>query len=69
MDDALPERARKRIYPVLVSPQSVLDTISPRTGWSRRLHGLLSERPAMNLAGMGVAGRWDDDPFWSRHLG
>ncbi len=36
-DEALSERSRKRLYPVLVSLQTVLETISPRSGstsWS-----------------------------------
>jgi abortive infection bacteriophage resistance protein len=65
---SLPERSRKRIYPVLVSLQSVLDSVSPRSGWARRFHDLLSTRPPMNLRGMGVPDGWADDGFWSRHL-
>lgn len=68
-DEALPERSRKRLYPVLVSLQTVLETISPRSGWAHRLHSLLSTRPTMNLRGMGVPQGWADDPFWRRHLG
>ncbi|GAA5031140.1 Abi family protein [Terrabacter aeriphilus] len=67
-DDALPERSRKRLYPVLVSLQSVLYAVSPRSGWAQRLNGLLSTRPAMNLRGMGIPEGWADDPFWSRRL-
>lgn len=44
-DGALPDRSRKRLYPVLVSLQSVLYSVSPSSGWSQRLHGLLSARP------------------------
>lgn len=66
--DALPERSEKRLYPVLVSLQSVLDTISPRSSWARRLHALLSDRPQMNLVGIGVPEDWTDDEFWARHL-
>lgn len=66
--DALPERSRKRLYPVLVSLQAVLDSISPRSGWATRLHKLVGERPTMNLAGMGVPRGWADDPFWSRRI-
>jgi len=68
-EGALPERSRKRLYPVLVSLQTILETISPRSGWATRLHGLISSRPAMNLLGMGVPEAWADDVFWSRHLG
>jgi len=67
-EDALPPRSTKRLYPVLVSLQSVLDTVSPHSGWSQRLNQLLSARPRMNLAGMGVPEDWADDEFWSRHL-
>lgn len=65
---ALPRRSEKRLYPVLVSLQSVLDTISPRSNWARRLHALLSVRPRMNLIGMGVPDDWANDEFWARHL-
>lgn len=66
--DALPERSRKRLYPVLVSLQSILDAASPRSSWARRLHGLVSPRPQMNLSGMGVPKGWTDDDFWSPHI-
>jgi abortive infection bacteriophage resistance protein len=66
--EELPERSRKRLYPVLVSLQSVLDAVSPRSGWAGRLHELLSQRPPMNLAGMGVPEDWADDEFLARHL-
>ncbi|MBL0706946.1 Abi family protein [Sinomonas sp. JC656] len=65
---ALPERSRKRLYPVLVTLQSILDSVSPHSSWARRLHGLLSARPPMNLGGMGVPEEWADDPFWSRRI-
>ncbi|RKT82415.1 Abortive infection bacteriophage resistance protein [Saccharopolyspora antimicrobica] len=67
-EDALPERSRKRLYPVLVSLQSVLDSVSPRSSWARRLHELVNARPAMNLSGMGIPETWAEDPFWSRHI-
>jgi len=67
-DHALPERSRKRLYPVLVSLQAVLDSVSPHSGWARRLHDLLRSRPRPNLDGMGVPEGWADDRFWSRHL-
>ncbi len=65
--DALPARSTKRLYPVLVSLQAVLDTVSPRSSWARRLHELVSARPPMNRAGMGVPEGWAQDRFWSRH--
>lgn len=67
-DRALPQRSTKRLYPVLVSLQTVLDTASPHSGWARRLHELLSSRPRLNLDGMGVPEGWADDDFWSRHM-
>lgn len=68
-DEALPERSVKRLYPVLVSLQAVLDSVSPRSSWTERLHALLCSRPAMNLRGMGIPEGWSDNPFWRRHLG
>lgn len=67
--DALPERSTKRLYPVLVSLQSVLDAVSPHSSWARRLYDLLSSRPPVNLRGMGMPVGWADDDFWSRHIG
>lgn len=67
-EQALPDRSRKRLYPVLVSLQTVLDSVSPRSSWAQRLHDLLSTRPQLNLAGMGVPQGWADDTFWSGHL-
>lgn len=66
--EAVPERSRKRLYPVLVSLQSVLDSVSPRSGWAGRLHELLATRPSMNLVAMGVPADWADDAFWARHI-
>jgi len=66
--DALPERSRRRLYPVLISLQSVLETVSPRSSWAQRLHTLLRSRSPMNRAGMGVPEHWAEDPFWSRHI-
>ena len=67
-DDALPARSAKRLYPVLVSLQSVLDLVSPRSTWAQRLHDLVSTRPPMNLASMGIPESWADDDFWGRHI-
>jgi len=67
-EDSLPASSEKRLYPVLVSLQSVLNVISPRSMWAKRLHALLSTRPAMNLRGMGFPERWAEDPFWADHL-
>ena len=36
--------------------------------WAQRLHGLLSTRPPMNLAGMGIPATWAGDEFWARHI-
>ncbi len=67
-DGALPERSRKRLYPVLVSLASALSIVSPHSGWARRLHVLMGTRPPMNLRGMGVPEDWADDPFWIKRL-
>lgn len=67
-NDPLPERSRKRLYPVLVSLQSVLDTVSPRSSWGSRLHALVGPRPPMNRTGMGIPEDWADDEFWNRHI-
>lgn len=67
-DDPLPEGSRLRLYPVLVSLQSVLATLSPHSRWATRLHDILVARPAMNLRGMGVPSDWADDEFWRRRL-
>lgn len=66
--DALPDNSKKRLYPVLISLQSVLDTVSPRSSWARRLHELLTTRPPMNLSGMGIPENWAEDDFWRRHI-
>lgn len=56
---------RQRLYPVLVSLQAILHTISPRSGWGTRLHELFEANPDVPLRGMGVPDNWFDDPFWS----
>lgn len=65
---AVPDSSLQRLYPVLASLQSVLDTVSPRSSWALRLHALLSGRPEMYLRGMGIPRDWESQPFWSRHL-
>ena len=67
-EDPLPGRSRKRLYPVLVSLQSVLDTIAPHSGWAQRLSDLLLPRPEMNLTGMGMPENCRINPFWTRHI-
>ena len=64
----LPGRSRKRLYPVLVSLQSILNTISPNSTWAQRLFDLLQGRPDMNLNGMGIPQNWHADAFWDPHL-
>ncbi|UNX53374.1 Abi family protein [Georgenia sp. TF02-10] len=66
--DVMPDRSTKRLYPVLVSLQTVLETVSPGSGWANRLYRLIDSRPAMNLRGMGIPENWAGDPFWRRHL-
>lgn len=65
---SLPSTSQKRLYPVLASLQSVLDTISPRSRWADRLRALLEGCPEMYLHGMGVPLGWAQDPFWSGHF-
>lgn len=67
-DNALPARSEKRLYPVLLALQSVLDVVSPRSAWAQRLYDLVSTRPPMNLASMGIPKNWADDDFWSEHI-
>lgn len=57
---------RRRLYPVLVSLQTILHTISPLSTWGTRLHELFGANHAVALRGMGVPDNWFDDPFWSR---
>lgn len=56
----------QRLYPVLVSLQSVLHTIAPGSAWSGRLADLLAEHSTVPLAPMGIPRDWYDDPFWPR---
>ncbi|NWN87873.1 MAG: Abi family protein [Micrococcaceae bacterium] len=67
--DSLPARSRKRLYPVLVSLQSILNEISPHSSWAQRLHNLLNTRPKLNLIAMGAPENWAEDSFWARHIG
>lgn len=61
-----PDRA-KRLYPVLVSIQSILTTVSPRSRWALRLIDLLRRNPNVPTRGMGLFPGWDTDPFWAAH--
>lgn len=55
---------QKRLYPVLVSLQSVLHTVSPRSTWGHRLSQLLADNPSVPLRAMGFPENWDQDRFW-----
>lgn len=70
LDDpaAIGPRRAKQLYPVLVSLQSVLNTISPHSSWARRLGDLIAEHPHLPLRGIGMPDDWRDDGFWARHL-
>lgn len=57
---------RQRLYPVLVSIQSVLHTIAPGSMWGDRLHTLFTAHPAVPLHPMGIPQDWFEDPFWPR---
>jgi len=61
---ALDGVSRQRLYPVLVSLQSVLATISPHSSWGHRLRGLLEQHPGVPLRAMGIPPGWYLDPFW-----
>ena len=60
------EWRRQRLYPVLVSLQTMLHTIAPGSSWAGRLDDLFREHPAVLLSGMGIPRGWIDDPFWPR---
>ena len=55
---------RKRLYPVLVSLQSILFTIGPRSTWALRLHSLLGKYQRVPLNALGMKANWDADGFW-----
>ncbi|WP_309323177.1 Abi family protein [Actinomyces stomatis] len=55
---------RKRLYPVLVSLQSILFTISPHSTWALRLHTLLEKYHDIPLNALGMKANWDADEFW-----
>ena len=55
---------RKRLYPVLVSLQSILFTISPHSTWALRLHTLLEKYHDIPLNALGMKANWDADDFW-----
>lgn len=56
---------RQRLFPVLVSLQTILCTISPRSTWGARLHDLVAATPSISRRAMGFPEDWFDDPFWS----
>lgn len=55
---------RQRLYPVLVSLQSILTTISPHSTWAARLRALMLSHPDVPLRAMGMSQTWHEDPFW-----
>ena len=59
---------RKRLYPVLVSLQSILFTISPHSTWALRLHSLLGKYQRIPLNALGMKANWDADGFWQEAI-
>lgn len=57
---------RQRLFPVVVSLQTILHTISPGSQWAFRVHELLEEHPDVPRGSMGFPADWLDDPFWPR---
>lgn len=57
-----------RMYSVLVAMQSVLYTVSPKSGWAKRLHDLLAKYPDISKANMGIPENWHEDGFWQDAL-
>lgn len=57
---------RQRLYPVLVSVQTMLHTIAPGSMWAARLDDLFHEHSSVPLSGMGIPEDWFEDPFWPR---
>lgn len=57
---------RQRLFPVLVSLQTILHTISPGSSWAWRLEELLAAHPHVSQQGMGIPEAWWDDQFWPR---
>lgn len=60
---------RKRLYPVLVSFQTILYAISPHSTWASRLRYLLRQSPFVLLTALGMTEGWDEDPSWAEALG
>ena len=65
---SLDSRAAKRLYPLLASLQTILNTVAPHSRWAHRLHALLAPHPPMYRRGMGIPENWSRDPFWTQHL-
>ncbi|GGH66077.1 Abi family protein [Rothia aerolata] len=63
-----PVLATERLYPVLISVQTMMYTISPRSLWARRLNDLLAHAPSIALSGMGMPQEWASDSFWAQVL-
>lgn len=61
---AVSARDQRRLYPVLVSLQSILHTISPGSSWSVRMRALLQSYPGVPLRAMGIPENWFEDSFW-----
>ena len=57
---------RQRLFPVIVSLQTVLHTIAPGSTWAWRLQDVLEEHPDVPRAAMGFPRDWITDPFWPR---
>lgn len=57
-------RFEKRLYLILVALQTLMYQINPKSGWAKRLHGLMNKYPNISKANMGMPELWHQDQFW-----
>ncbi|MCY4471289.1 MAG: Abi family protein [Kistimonas sp.] len=64
-----PEQAvspRRRLYFQLVIVETLLQVVSPDSGWAVRLVALLDKNPNVSRVPMGFPSDWKEEPFWTR---
>ena len=57
---------RRRLYFQLIIIETLLQVVSPSSGWAVRLTTLLEKNPGVSRVHMGFPLNWNEEPLWAR---
>ncbi|WP_373699029.1 Abi family protein [Neisseria dentiae] len=58
----------RRVYSILTALQVLLYSVSPHSGWAKRLKALIDKYPNIPRVNMGMPENWHTDDFWKDAL-